>query len=92
MWLFWYFDNVLFFLSVLYSLTTTATVKGTFMQIEKLLINDCLCVLSVPWKFYILTIYSFVVIHPWNLLFSLKVAYNLTISIVFYGCKQSLCG
>ena len=43
MWLFWYFDNALFFISVFYSFPATATFKGTFMQIEKLLINDRLC-------------------------------------------------
>ena len=34
--------------------------------------------LKVSWKFRIVTIYNFVVIYPWNVLFSLKVAYFLT--------------
>ena len=44
--------------------------KGTLMKIEKALINDCLRVLKVSWKFHIPTIHSFVVIYLWNLLFS----------------------
>ena len=38
---------------------------------------------KVPWKIRIPTIYDFVVIYPWNLLFSLKVTYFLTVSMVF---------
>ena len=53
------------------------------MQIEKALINDRLRVLKVFQKFYIPTIYTFAVIYAWNLLFSLKVAYFLTVSIAF---------
>ena len=46
-------------------------IKGTVIQIEKPLINnDRLRVSKVCWKFYILTIYTFAVIYPWNLLFS----------------------
>ena len=56
-------------------------IKGTIMQIEKALINDCLCVSKVSWKFHIPTIDNFAVIYPWNLLFSLKEAYFLTVSI-----------
>ena len=59
------------------------------MQIEKALINDRLIVSKVPWKFRIPTIFNFAVIHLWNLLFSLKVAYFLTVSIVFSVCKQN---
>ena len=54
------------------------------MQIEKALINDRLRVLKVPWKFRNSTIYHFAVIYQWNLLFFKKVAYFLTISIVFF--------
>ena len=53
------------------------------MEIEKALINDRLRVSKVSWKFRILTIYNFAVIYPWNLLISYKVAYFLTVSIVF---------
>ena len=35
-----------------------------FMQIEKALINNRLCVSKVSWKFYISTIYNFAVISP----------------------------
>ena len=44
--------------------------KGTVMQIEKLLINDCLRVSKLSWKFRIQTIYNISVNYPWNLLFS----------------------
>ena len=44
---------------------------------------------KVPWKFHIPTIYNFAAIYPWNLLFSWKVAYFLTISIVFSVHKQN---
>ena len=47
------------------------------MQVEKALTNDRLCVLN------------FSVIYPWNLLFSWKVAYFLTVSIVFSVYKQN---
>ena len=39
-------------------------IKGRVMQIEKALINDCLCVLKVSSKFRIPAIYSFAVIYP----------------------------
>ena len=58
------------------------TVNGTVMQIEKAQINDRLRVSKEPWNFRIPTVYNFAVINPWNLLFSLKVAYFLTVSIV----------
>ena len=64
-------------------------VKVTVMQTEKALINDRLRVLKVSWKFLISIIYNFVVIYPWNLLFSQKVAYFLMVSIVFYAHKQN---
>ena len=38
---------------------------------------------KVSWKFPIPAIYNFAVIYPQNVLFSLKVAYFLTVSIVF---------
>ena len=41
------------------------------------------------WKFRIPTIYNFGVIYPWNLLFSYKAAYFLTVSIVFSVYKQN---
>ena len=49
-------------------LITDLWFKGTFMQIEKALINDRLCVSKASWKFRILTIYNFAIIYPWNLL------------------------
>ena len=54
------------------------------IQIEKALVNDCLHVSKTSWKFRIPTIYHFGVIYPWNLLFSKKLAYFLTVSIVFF--------
>ena len=60
------------------------------MQIEKALINDRLHVLKVSWKCQIPTIYNFEVIYTRNWLFSLKVAYFLTVSIVFSVYKQNL--
>ena len=45
-------------------------IKGTVMQIEKAMINDCLSVSKVPWEFRIPTVYNFAVIYPWNLVFS----------------------
>ena len=44
--------------------------KGTFMQIKKAMINDCLSVSKVSGKFRIPNVYKFSVIYPWNLLFS----------------------
>ena len=44
--------------------------KGKVMQFEKALINNRLRVSNVPWKNHIPTIYNFVVIYPWNLLYS----------------------
>ena len=55
-----------------------ATLKSTVMKIEKPLINDCLRVSKVSWKFHIAAVYNFAVIYPWNLLFSWKVAYFLS--------------
>ena len=59
------------------------------MPIEKALINDCLGVSNVSWKFHISPMYNFAVIYPWNLRFAQKVAYFLTVSSVFSVCKQS---
>ena len=53
------------------------------MQIEKALKNDRLRVLKISRKFRIQAIYNFAVIYPSNFLFSEKVAYFLTVSIVF---------
>ena len=41
-------------------------IKGTVMQNEKALINDCLRVSKVSWKFRIPLNYTFGVIHPWK--------------------------
>ena len=59
------------------------------MQIEKPLINDCLHVSKVSYKFYVSSIYNTEVSYPWNLLFPLKVAYFLTVSIVLSVYKQN---
>ena len=60
------------------------------MQILKSLINDGLRVSKVPWKFFIPTIYKFAVIYPWNLLFSLKVAYFLQFLLSFLFINKTL--
>ena len=60
------------------------------MQIQKAQISDRLHVSKPSWKFHIPTIYYFAVIYPWNFLFSLKVAYFLTVCIVFSAHKQNL--
>ena len=60
------------------------------MQIEKALINDCLLVLKVTWKFWVPTIYNFAVIYLWSFLFSEKVVYFLTISDVFSVNNKTL--
>ena len=52
------------------------------MQIEKTLVNDGLRVSKMSWKFRIPTIYNFAVIYPWNLLFSKKAAYFLTVLVI----------
>ena len=59
------------------------------MQIEKALINDRLRVSKVSWKFCIPAIFNFAVIYQWNVLFSEKVAFFLTVSIVFSVYKQN---
>ena len=59
------------------------------MQIEKALINDNLRVSKVSWKFRIPTAYNSAEIYPWNLLFSWKVTYFLTVSIVFSVYKEN---
>ena len=53
------------------------------MQTEKALINHFLRVSEISWKFHISTIKIFALIYLWSLLFSWKVAYFLTVSIVF---------
>ena len=60
------------------------------MQIEKPLINDRLRVSKISWKIGIPTIYNFAVIYLWNLLFLKKVAYFLTVFIVFSFIKETL--
>ena len=64
-------------------------IKGTFMQIEKAHIYDCLPVSKLSWKFCVPSIYNFAVIYPWNLLFSEKVAYFLSVPIVFSVNKEN---
>ena len=59
------------------------------MQIEDALINYRLSVSKVSWKFLIPAIYHLAVIYPRIFLFSYKVAYFLTISIVFSVYKQN---
>ena len=56
----------------------------------KPLINDRLRVSKISWKIRIRTIYNFAVIYLWNLLFLKKVAYFLTVSIVFSFIKETL--
>ena len=63
--------------------------KYTIMQIERALINDCLRVSEVSWKFHIPIIYNFAVIYSWNFPSSLKVAYLLTVSIIFSVYKPN---
>ena len=53
-----------------YEICPKLTIKGTAMQIEKGLIHDLFCVSKGSWKYHILTICNFALIHPWNLLFS----------------------
>ena len=58
------------------------------MQIGKGLKNDCLHVSKAFWIFYIPITSYFAVTYPWNLLFSIKVAYVPPVSIVFSVYKQ----
>ena len=69
--------------------TQVNSLKATVMQTEKALIKDRLRVSKVSWKFRISTVYNFRVIYPWNLLFIKKVAYYLTVSVVFSVYKQN---
>ena len=59
------------------------------MRTEKALTNDHLLVSKVSWKFLIGTIYNSAVIYLQNLLFSQKIAYFLTVSIVFSVYRQN---
>ena len=79
--------------------TVKSTLKGVLLlreswsvilQIEKALINDWSLVSKVSRKFHIPTIYNFAVIYLWKLLFFLKVANFLIVSIVFYIYKQNV--
>ena len=63
--------------------------KGTVIQIKKVMINDRLRVSKVSWKNRIPIIYNFPLSYRWNLLSSLKVVYFSTVFIVFSVCKQS---
>ena len=58
-------------------------------KLKEALINDRLLALKVSWKFRIPTINNFAVTYPWNLPFSWKVAYFLTVSSVFSVYKQN---
>ena len=60
------------------------------MQIEKVSMNDYGRVSKKSWKFGIPTIYNFATIYQWNLLFSEKAAYFLTVSTVFSVYKQNV--
>ena len=53
------------------------------MQIGKTLINNRVRGWKVFWKIRIPTVYNVAVIYRWNLLFSEKAAYFLTVSIEF---------
>ena len=64
-------------------------IKRAVMQVKKAMINDRLHASNLSWKFRIPNIYNFAVIYLWNLLFSLKVAYFLTVPIVFFVYKQN---
>ena len=59
------------------------------MKTKKALVNDRLCVSKISWKFRISTICNSAVIYQWNLLFSEKLAYFLSVSIVFSADKQN---
>ena len=63
--------------------------KGTVTQIEKAMINDCLRISKLSWKFHIPAIYNFVVIHPWNLRFYWKKPCFLAVSIASSVYKQN---
>ena len=56
----------------------------TVMQFKKQLINDRLRVSDISSKFRILTTYYYAVIFSWNLKFSEKIAFFLTVTIVFF--------
>ena len=60
-----------YFMSVIesYFMSVKSAFKGTVMEIKKVLINDRLGVSKVSWKLCIPTI-------PWDLIFSVKVAYS----------------
>ena len=63
-----YFEETKSLIIFLSSLWTRCSIKGTVMQIEKALINDCLQVSKVSRKCGIPTIYNFAVICPQFLL------------------------
>ena len=75
-----------FFSFFLFSFLFPFLFKATVMQIEKALINHCLRVSEVSWKFRILTIYNFAVIYLWK---DKKVA--LKSSLLFNTCYCFLC-
>ena len=59
--------------------------KDAIMQIEKALINDCLHVSKVSWKFLIPTISNFAVIHPMKIRYCFKkVAYFFTVFLLLF--------
>ena len=59
------FNSLIYFETYFYH-----CLKGKVMQIEKALINECLSVSELSWKFRIPTIYNFAVVYPRILLFS----------------------
>ena len=65
------------------SINLFKTIKCTVMEIDRLRVS------KVSWSFCILTIYNFAVICPWNLVFSSKVAYLLTVSVVLSVFKSN---
>ena len=80
-----------FFLNVsTVTLTTASIPKGTVMQIEKALIMTAYMFQKYSESFAFQLFIIFAVIYSWNLLFSYKVAYFLTVSIVFFVYKENV--
>ena len=63
--------------------------KGTVMQIDNTLIHDRLRVSKVSRKFHISSTYNFAVVLHVEFVILKKVAYFLTVSVVFSVYKQS---
>ena len=60
------------------------------MQIEKTMINDGLPVSTVSSELVFSTIDNLTLTFPWSLLFFKKVAYFLTVSIIFSVYDQNV--